>query len=103
MGSCIRLSCGLQMIGSACLLAAAGLAQPGSIHAYVLLCLALCFQGVCDGIMNGPLVALMDDSCPAGSRSDVETANQVVYGLGSAVGPLIGLVVFLVKGNSWSL
>ena len=31
-----------------------------------VLCVAFCVQGVCDGIMNGPLVALMDDSCPAG-------------------------------------
>ena len=43
-------------------------AEPGALHSYVLLCVAFCVQGVCDGIMNGPLVALMDDSCPAGRR-----------------------------------
>lgn len=37
-------------------------------------------QGVCDGIINGPLVALMDDSCPAGRRSDVESMNASVGG-----------------------
>lgn len=85
------------------LLAAIHLAQPGSMHAYVLLCLSLSVQGVCDGIMNGPLVALMDDSCPAGRRSDVETANSVIFSVAASVGPLLGLVVFLFAGNDWSL
>ena len=35
---------------------------------------------MCDGILNGPLVALMDDSCPAGRRSDVESMNASVGG-----------------------
>ena len=37
-------------------------------------------QGICDGIINGPLIALMDDSCPAGRRSDVESMNASVGG-----------------------
>lgn len=101
--ACIRLGGGLQLLSGVCLLASVGLAVPGSMHAYVLLCLSLCLQGICDGIMNGPLVALMDDSCPAGRRSDVETANAVMYGSAASVGPLIGLIVFLYSGNAWTL
>ena len=29
--------------------------------------------------------------------------NAVVYGAASSVGPLVGLVVFLYSGNTWSL
>jgi len=101
--ACIRFGSGLQVVGGVCLLLCVFVAQPESMHAYILLCVALCLQGVCDGVMFGPLVALMDDSCPAGRRSDVETANAVVYGMASSVGPLIGLGVFLYAGNSWTL
>eukprot|EP00928_Gymnodinium_smaydae_P017758 TRINITY_DN16789_c0_g2_i1.p1 TRINITY_DN16789_c0_g2~~TRINITY_DN16789_c0_g2_i1.p1 ORF type:complete len:497 (-),score=32.95 TRINITY_DN16789_c0_g2_i1:137-1564(-) len=101
--ACIRLGCCLQVLGGAFLLSSALMAESGSTHAFVLLCLSLCIQGVCDGIMNGPMVALMDDSCPAGRRSDVETANMVIYSAASSVGPLLGLVVFLTQGNHWSI
>lgn len=101
--ACIRLGCCLQLLGGVCLMISVILAKPNLLHAFILLCLALCLQGVCDGIMNGPLVALMDDSCPAGRRSDVETANGVTFLAASSVGPLLGLVVFLTKGNHWEL
>ena len=56
---------------------------------HLIPCLAISFwesvrQGVCDGIINGPLIALMDDSCPAGRRSDVESMNASVGGPGRA-------------------
>lgn len=101
--ACIRLGAGLQIVSNGCLLASVAVAEPGSMHAYVLLCAALSIGGVCDGIIYGPLVALMDDSCPAGRRSDVETANSVVANLAQSAGPLLGLVVFLFAGNYWTL
>jgi len=101
--ACIRLGCCLQIFGSLCLLFSVFVAHQHSIQAFILLCVALCFQGVCDGIINGPLLALMDDSCPAGRRSDVETANTILGLVSASVGPLLGLIVFLVKDNHWEL
>eukprot|EP00929_Paragymnodinium_shiwhaense_P101052 TRINITY_DN6380_c1_g1_i1.p1 TRINITY_DN6380_c1_g1~~TRINITY_DN6380_c1_g1_i1.p1 ORF type:complete len:490 (+),score=48.32 TRINITY_DN6380_c1_g1_i1:138-1607(+) len=101
--ACIRLGAILQLFGSFALIGAVLLAKQGSVHAYVLCCVALSFQGVCDGIMNGPLLALMDDSCPAGRRSDVETANSLVQNICQSLGPIVGLVMFELKGNTWSL
>eukprot|EP00439_Symbiodinium_sp_Y106_P063363 s1172_g9.t2 len=101
--ACIRIGASLSLLSGACLLLAVLLATADNSTAFAILCAALGLQGICDGIMNGPLVALMDDSCPAGRRSDVETMNAVVYGAASSVGPLVGLVVFLYAGNTWSL
>ncbi|CAE7727934.1 TDRD1 [Symbiodinium necroappetens] len=101
--ACIRIGASLSLLSGACLLLAVLLATADNSTAFAILCAALGLQGICDGIMNGPLVALMDDSCPAGRRSDVETMNAVVYEAASSVGPLVGLVVFLYSGNTWSL
>jgi len=49
------------------------------------------------------MVALMDDSCPAGRRSDVETANTVTYMAATSLGPMIGLIVFITKQDRWTL
>jgi len=61
------------------------------------------FIRYCDGIINGPLVALMDDSVPAGYRSEVETLNRVVSTAASAVGPLVAGAMFMSAGNDWDL
>ncbi|CAE7469707.1 TDRD1 [Symbiodinium natans] len=100
---CIRIGATLSLLAGVCFMVAVSLATADNATAFSILCAALGLQGICDGIMNGPLVALMDDSCPAGRRSDVETTNAVVYGTASSVGPLVGLVVFLFAGNTWSL
>lgn len=100
---CIRLGSVLQFVSSGVLLAAVVVAEPGSHQAYALLCVSLSLSGICDGIVSGPLLALMDDSCPAGRRSDVETANSVMMAAAQSVGLLLGLVVFLKVGNHWSL
>merc|ERR1740117_394484 len=101
--ACIRLGAILQLVVTVALSGAVAIAEPGNQTAFALICVALAVEGITDGIMGGPLVALMDDSCPAGRRSDVETANAVVYGVASAVGPILGLIVFAVQGNDWSL
>ncbi|CAK0852791.1 unnamed protein product [Prorocentrum cordatum] len=102
--ACIRLGCCLQLVGSVCMLIAICFAHEGSFPAFVMLCASLCLQGVCDGIVNGPLQALMDDSCPAGRRSDVETANSIVGLVSASVGPILGLFVFIYPtGNHWAL
>jgi len=101
--ACIRIGSGLSLVSGGCFLAAVAVAKADNQTAFVILCAALGLQGITDGIMNGPLVALMDDSCPAGRRGDVESTNSVVLGLASSIGPLLGLVVFLFAGNSWSL
>jgi len=100
--ACIRIGNCLSLLSAGCLLLAVITAKPKDFVPFVLLCAALALQGVCDGIINGPLVALMDDSCPAGRRSDVESMNASVGGVAAAVGPLLGLFVFAATGNSWS-
>lgn len=99
----IRLGAVLQLFGGCALIGSLVLASQKSVHSYILCCVALCMQGVCDGIMSGPLVALMDDSCPAGRRSDLETWNTVVGLLAGSVGPIIGLLVFVYVGDTWNL
>merc|ERR1719512_52341 len=64
---------------------------------------ALILQGITDGIVQGPMVALMDDSVPAGKRSDVETANYTVYSATSGIGPVIGYLIFQIYGNNWTI
>lgn len=104
-GACIKLGQVLQLLSGVCLIWAVIYAQPGNLTSlpFIMLCAALSLQGVCDGIINGPMVALMDDSCPSGFRSEVETWNTVVYESASSVGPLVALGVFVYLGNHWSL
>eukprot|EP00928_Gymnodinium_smaydae_P055449 TRINITY_DN38990_c0_g1_i1.p1 TRINITY_DN38990_c0_g1~~TRINITY_DN38990_c0_g1_i1.p1 ORF type:complete len:490 (+),score=100.30 TRINITY_DN38990_c0_g1_i1:91-1560(+) len=99
--SCIRLGGVLWVLSGVCMILA--VINSDSPHAFVLLCMALALEGVCDGIISGPLVALMDDSVPAGYRSDVETFNTVATTAANAVGPALGMVVFLFTGNEWTL
>merc|ERR1719329_84141 len=70
---------------------------------FIMLCSALALQGVCDGIIGGPMVALMDDSFPSGYRAEVETWNMVTYEAAGSVGPLVALGVFMYLGNHWSM
>eukprot|EP00435_Cladocopium_sp_Y103_P015959 s4495_g3.t4 len=100
--ACIRMGACLTLLSAGCLLLAVIIAKPKDFVPFVLLCLALALQGICDGIINGPLIALMDDSCPAGRRSDVESMNASVGGVAASVGPLLGLIVFATTGNSWT-
>eukprot|EP00928_Gymnodinium_smaydae_P053221 TRINITY_DN37263_c0_g1_i1.p1 TRINITY_DN37263_c0_g1~~TRINITY_DN37263_c0_g1_i1.p1 ORF type:complete len:488 (+),score=57.08 TRINITY_DN37263_c0_g1_i1:78-1541(+) len=100
--ACIRIACILSIISIVCLMVAVAIAQEKSPHAFMLICASLAIEGVVDGVMTGPLVALMDDSTPAGQRSDVETFNTVVYEVAGAAGPLVGLVVLFVQGDSWT-
>jgi len=79
------------------------LAEPGSTWCYALLSAALSLSGICNGILGGPLMALMDDSVPAGSRSEVNTANMVGANAAMAAGPLFAAAFFVQKGNSWSI
>ncbi|CAL1148056.1 unnamed protein product [Cladocopium goreaui] len=100
--ACIRMGTCLTFLSAGCLLLAVIIAKPKDFVPFVLLCLALALQGICDGIINGPLAALMDDSCPAGRRSDVESMNASVGGVAASVGPLLGLIVFATTGNTWT-
>lgn len=99
----IRIGSLLWMLACVCLLAAVVKAEPDSQEAFTLLCVALALEGICDGIIFGPLVALMDDSVPAGYRSDVETFNSVACTVANAVGPMISALIFTHSGNTWSI
>jgi len=77
--------------------------EPGSTQSYTLLSSALVLSGICNGILGGPLTALMDDSVPAGSRSEVNTANMVGANVAMAAGPLCAAAFFLKQGNAWSI
>jgi len=100
---CIKLGVCIAVLSGVCTGVAVLIAEPKSPHAYTLMCLALCLEGVVDGIMAGPCVALMNDSTPSGKRSDVETFNTVMYEIAGAAGPLLGMVVLYIKGDNWTL
>ncbi|CAJ1402250.1 unnamed protein product [Effrenium voratum] len=101
--ACIRIGCCFTLLSASCIIVAVLFAKPNASLPFAMLCASLGLQGISDGIINGPLVALMDDSCPTGRRSDVETANSMVYALSASVGPLLGLIVFVFSGDSWTL
>lgn len=101
--ACVRIGSIIQIFQSACFLGALYLAEPGNTHSYHLIIAALVLQGIVDGIVQGPMVALMDDSVPAGKRSDVETANYTAYAACSGIGPVLGYVIFLFYGNNWTI
>lgn len=99
----IRFGGVLTFLQTACLAYALRLAEPGNAASYSLICVALVFQGICNGILGGPLMALMDDSVPAGSRSEVNTVNMVARQIANAGGPLLAAGFFANHGNTWSL
>jgi len=101
--ACIRMGSFLQVVASLCLLFAALIATPGSAETFTVICIASCIQGVSEGILRGPTTALMEDSCPAGRRSDLKTASTVIFLLASSMGPLLGIIVFIEDGNSWTI
>jgi len=101
--ACIRLGSFLQVVASLCLLFTALLATPGSKQGFRLICISFCIQGICDGVKRGPTVALMEDSCPAGRRSDLKTASNVTFRIASSLGPVLGVLVLVKEGDSWTL
>jgi len=101
--ACVRIGSVVQILQTGCFMGALYLAEPGNVHSYNLIVAALILQGITDGIVQGPMVALMDDSVPAGQRSDVETANYTVYAATSGIGPVIGYFIFLFYGNDWTI
>jgi len=101
--ACVRIGSLIQIAQTFCFLGALWHAEPGNRTSYNYIVAALILQGITDGIVQGPMVALMDDSVPAGKRSDVETANYTVYAATSGIGPAIGYFIFLYYGNNWTI
>lgn len=99
----IRFGALLTFIQAGILVCAVRMAEPGSTSSYSLLCVALVIGGVCNGILGGPLMALIDDSVPAGSRSEVNTVTMIAVNLGTAGGPMLAAAFFAKTGNTWSI
>ena len=78
-------------------------AHRSSMKCFVILCAVLALGGLTNGIVGGPLMALLDDSVEAGFRSDMEMYYSVIWNLASIVGPIVALVSFSVIGNQWNL
>ena len=55
---------------------------------FVILCVVLALGGLTNGIIGGPLNALLDDSVEAGFRSDMEMYYGIIWNVASIVGPV---------------
>ena len=65
------------------------------------ICMAV--QGLCSGILNGPVQALLADETPDGKRSSVYTLLFVAYLFPSILGPIVSICLFLHLGNHWGI
>ena len=63
-------------------------AERNSIRCFVILCVVLALGGLTNGIIGGPLNALLDDSVEAGFRSDMEMYYGIIWNVASIVGPV---------------
>lgn len=99
----VRFGCILEFLLGGLFIWAVVISAPGSTSSYGLICVALTLQGICDGIVGGPLMALMDDSVPAGARSQINTWQSVVAQLASASGPLLAATLFVNHGDTWAI
>ena len=70
-------------------------------RAYVMLVLSYACWGVFNGSVSGPLEALFGDSVETGSRSFVYQLKSALRTAGNAIGPLISIVIFSVRGDVW--
>lgn len=75
-------------------------AVPGS---YKVLVLALGTWGLFWGIANTALGALFADSVPDGYRAYYFTKRSILINLGNTVGPSLGLIMFFVLGDKWTV
>lgn len=70
---------------------------------YMELCMAVGIMGMFMGMNNPPMESLFADSVPLGERTKLYTLKQSIYVFASAAGPALGLGMYLVLGNTWSL
>lgn len=78
-------------------------AEMNSMKCFTLLCVALSIGGVTNGIVGGPMMALLDDSVEAGYRSDMEMYYSIIWNLASIVGPCVALLSFYLTKNNWTM
>ncbi|QDZ20459.1 MFS general substrate transporter [Chloropicon primus] len=82
---------------------ATDIATQDSMRSFIILCVALSIGGVTNGIVGGPLMALLDDSTPAGYRSDMELYYGVIWNIASIAGPIVSLISFAEGENEWTM
>jgi len=62
--------------------------------AFVLMCIGLSLFGFSQGVISGPAQALLADSLPTGFRDKYYNLVFVCYLAGSAIGPLMAVILF---------
>ena len=70
-------------------------------YRYYFILTFLCFWGAYQGIWTTSLETIFADSIATGKRSEFSTQKFILLQVSSVTGPVIGILLFLYKGNNW--
>ena len=70
-------------------------------YRYYFIVAFLCFWGAYQGIWTTSLETIFADSIATGKRSEFSTQKFILLQISSVTGPVIGILLFLYKGNNW--
>jgi len=79
-----------------------GTCESSGTSEFILLCIALCVNGIYDGITSGPLEAIYHDSINRKERADMATVKYVTMILFRMFGPMISAGILISLGNTWT-
>ena len=70
---------------------------------YLLLVASQCLWGLHIGVQSPAVEAIFGDSVQSGSRSSIYQTRLACRFLGQATGPALAVIVFLVRGDKWTV